>query len=251
MIRYVQPVADIGAVPVNRQRLAFQRMDDHQRNEFFRVLIGAVIVGAVRDQRRHAIGRDKGADQVIARRLARRVRRVRAIGRGFREGGVGRAERAIDFVGRDVEKSRRVEHRRRAPAIERRLQKREGAEHVGLQKGFRIADRTVDMRLGGEMRHAGKFAFVEQALHQRRVADVALHELDTAIGNQRLQAADIGRIGHGIDHGQVVGRPRGSPRMHQVLADEARAARDQNALHRTPPVTKPQFRSFDRTWCAA
>ena len=83
------------------------------------------------------------------------------------------------------------------------------------------------------MRHAGKFVFVEQALHQRRIADVALHELDAAIGDQRLQAADIGRIGHGIDHDQAVGRPRGAPCVHQVLADEARAAGDQNALHRT------------------
>jgi hypothetical protein len=161
-------------------------VDDHQRNEFFRVLIGTVIIGAVGDQRRHAVGRDKGANQVIASRLARSIRRIRTIGGGFREGGIGRAERAIDLVGRDVEKSRQIEHRGGAPAIEGRLQKRERAEHIGLQKGFRVADRTVDMRLGGQMRDAEKFVFVEQALHQRRVADIALHELDAAIGNQRL-----------------------------------------------------------------
>ena len=146
--------------------------------------------------------------------------------------GSARAERPIDFVGRDVEESRLIERRRRAPVIERRLHKRKCAEHVGLQKGLGIADRAVDMRLGGEMRHAGKLVFVEQALHQRCVADVALHELDGAIGNQRLQAADIGRISHGIDHGQAVGRPRGPPCMHQVLADKARAAGDQYAVHR-------------------
>ena len=215
------------------------------------MLIGAVIVGAVGDQRRHAIGRDKGADQMVARRLARRIGRVRTIGRGFREGGVGRAERAVDLVGRDMEKPRLVEHRRRAPAIERRLQQRERAEHVGLQKRLGIADRAVDMRLGGKMRHAGKFLFVEQTLHQRRVADVALHERDAAIGDQRLQAADIGRIGHGIDHRQAVVGPGGAPRMHEVLADESRAAGDQNALHRTSPITKPRVRSFDRTSRAA
>ena len=37
-------------------------------------------------------------------------------------------------VSRDVEKPRLVEHRRRATAIGRRLDKRERAEHVGVQK---------------------------------------------------------------------------------------------------------------------
>ncbi len=92
------------------------------------------------------------------------------------------------------------------------------------------------MRLRGQMRHAGEFVLVEQTMHQRGVADVALDELDAAIGDQRLEASYVGRIGHGVDHDQPVGRPRGAPRMHQVLADKSRAARDQNALHWKPPL---------------
>jgi len=45
------------------------------------------------------------------------------------------------------------------------------------------------------------------------------HELDAAICDQRLEASNIGRIGHGVDHDQPVGRPRRAPRMYQILAD--------------------------------
>ena len=78
-----------------------------------------------------------------------------------------------------------------------------------------VADRSIAF-VKGDIGDAAlmRQLFDEQTLHQRGVADVARYELDAAIGNQRLQAADIGRIGHGIDHGQAVGRPRRPPCMH-------------------------------------
>ena len=88
------------------------------------------------------------------------------------------------------------------------------------------------MGLGGEMGDARETVFVEQAAHQIGVADVALDENDAAIGDQRFEAADVGGVGHGIDHDQPVGGPRGAPRMHEILADEAGASGDQNPLHR-------------------
>ena len=81
------------------------------------------------------------------------------------------------------------------------------------------------------MGDAGEFVLLEQPPHQRRIPDVALDEQDAAIGDQRLEAAEIGGIGHRIDDDQPVGRPRGAPRVHQVLADKAGAAGDQNASH--------------------
>ena len=133
-----------------------------------------------------------------------------------------------------MKKARAVERAVGAPGVQRRLEQGEGAEHVGLQKGLGIGDRSVDMGLRGEMSDAREFVLVEQAPHQRRIADVALDELDAAIRDQRFEAADIGRVGHGVDDDQPVGRPRRAPRMHQVLADETRAAGDQNALHGRP-----------------
>ena len=49
MILYIQPVTNLGALAVYGERFALQRIEDHQRNEFFREVVGAVVVGAVGD----------------------------------------------------------------------------------------------------------------------------------------------------------------------------------------------------------
>ena len=46
VIFHIQPVADIQAFAVDRQRLIRQRVDNHQRNQFFRKMIRPVVVGA-------------------------------------------------------------------------------------------------------------------------------------------------------------------------------------------------------------
>ena len=111
----VQPVAHVAAVAVDRQRPAVERIEDHQRNQLLGKLERAVVVRAVGDQRRQAVGVEVGAHQVIGRRLARRVRRVRRVRRLLAEQPVG-AERAVHLVGRHVQKpERRARRRRRAP----------------------------------------------------------------------------------------------------------------------------------------
>ena len=42
----VEPVADLAAVAVDRQRVAVDRVEDHQRDQLLRVLARAVVVGA-------------------------------------------------------------------------------------------------------------------------------------------------------------------------------------------------------------
>ena len=75
-----------------------------------------------------------------------------------------------------------------------------------MQEGLGIDDGPVDMGFGGEVGDAREFMLVEQPPHQRRIPDVALDELNAAIGDQRLQASDVGRVGHGVDDGQPVVR---------------------------------------------
>ncbi len=130
-----------------------------------------------------------------------------------------------------MQEARAVGCRGRAPGIERCLQQRECAEHVGLQECLGVGDGAIDVGLGGEMGDTGEAVFIEQAAHQIRVSDVALDEGDAAIGDQRLEAADVGGIRHGIDHDQAVVGPCGTPRMHEVLADKAGASGNQNPLH--------------------
>ena len=70
MILDVEPIANILALAVDRQRLSIERLDDHERNEFFRKMIGAVIVRAIGEQGRQPIGLVPGANQMVGGRLA-------------------------------------------------------------------------------------------------------------------------------------------------------------------------------------
>ena len=61
----IQPVADVPAIAVDRDRLALERIQYRQRNQFFGKLVGAVIIGTVGGQHRQAVGVVIGTHQVI------------------------------------------------------------------------------------------------------------------------------------------------------------------------------------------
>ncbi len=52
MVFHIQPVADLLAVTVYRQRLARESINDHQRDELLRKMVGAIVVGAVGGEHR-------------------------------------------------------------------------------------------------------------------------------------------------------------------------------------------------------
>ncbi len=81
----VEPVSHILAPAVHRQRASVADIVDEQRNQLFRKLVGTVIVGAVGDNDRHAVGVMIGTDEVVARRLGRGVRAVGIIGGRFQK----------------------------------------------------------------------------------------------------------------------------------------------------------------------
>src|SRR5215470_2094271 len=98
-----------------------------------------------------------------------------------------------------MQKAAGFQRARCAPVVERGLQKGEGSQHIGLQEYLGVLNRAIDMRLGGQMRNAAETMFVEQAADQCGVVDVALYKSDALPGNKRLDAAQIGRIGDGVD----------------------------------------------------
>ena len=99
VILHKEPVADVLPVAVNRQRFAFKRVQDHQRDEFFRKLVRAVVVRTVGCQRGQSKGVLIGPDQVIRASLGCGIGAVGCVRCGLAEGWVSRTERAINLVG--------------------------------------------------------------------------------------------------------------------------------------------------------
>ena len=102
MILDIEPVADVAAVAVDRNRLLPQAGADHRRDELFAVLERAVVVGAVGGDHRQAVGMEIGPHQMIGTGLGGGVGRVGGVGRGFGEGRIVALQRAVDLIGRNM-----------------------------------------------------------------------------------------------------------------------------------------------------
>ena len=178
VVRDVEPVADLLAVAVDGQRLAGERVVDDQRDELFREVVGAVVVGAVGGEHRQPVGVMVGAHQMVAGGFARRIRAVGFVAVGFGEGGVVFFQRAVDFVGGDVEEAEVVLGfaGEAVPVGAHGFEQAEGADDVGLDEVFRAVDAAVNVRFGGKIDDGAGLVLGEQFGNEVEIADVALDE---------------------------------------------------------------------------
>ena len=122
---------------------------------------------------------------------------------------------AVDLVGGDVVVADAV--------FADGLQQAEGALHVGAQEGFWFGDGVVIVALGGVV-HDGVVAR-DQPVQQPGVADVAHDELN-AVRGQPGDILGVAGVGQLVQDGDVDARVIVHDIVHEVAADEAAAARD-------------------------
>ncbi len=248
----IEPVAHVGAVAVDGQRLAVQGVQDHQRDQLLGEMIGPVVVGAVRDHGRQAEGAVPGERQVVARGLRGRIGGARIVGRILAEQPF-LAQGAVDFVRRDMEEAeaRLVGLGEAAPVGAGGFQQCIGADDVGLDEHIRARDRAIDVALGGQMHHGLGLERGEGPVHGRTIGDIGLEEviaLGAAHGRERLE---IGRVGQLIDV-QDLDADTADEVAHEGRSDEAGPAGNDDAHDATPgpqapPVkTNEDFRSASR-----
>lgn len=229
MVLHVEPVAHLHAVAVHGQVLAGQCVDDHQRDQLLGEVERAVVVRAVGGDHRQAVGVVPGAHEVVAGGLAGRVRAVGLVLVLFGEGRVGLGERAVDLVGRHMQEAegRLLVGRQGVPVTAHRFEQAEGAEHVGLHKVFRAVDRAIHMRFRGKVHNGTGFVLGQQAIEQRAVADVALHEDVVRVALERREGLEVARIGQLVEvHDGLVALR--DPVEHEIGANEACAAGNQD-----------------------
>lgn len=212
----VDPVADVLALPVEFGADAVDDVRDLPGNELLHVLVGAVVVGAVRDRGAQAVGAGPGAHEHIGGRLGRAVRRARVVRRLLGElGRVVERQVAVDLVGGDVVVADAV--------LADSLQQAEGALDVGAQERLRVGDGVVVVALGGVVHD--RVVARDDAVKQPGVADVAHDELH-AVGGQPGDVLGVAGVGQLVQDGDVDARVVVDHVVHEVAADEAAAARD-------------------------
>lgn len=77
------------------------------------------------------------------------------------------------------------------PRCTRTLQQLVSAEHIGSNEFIRPADRSVEIRLGGELHHAVDILIAHEIANQLCLTDVASHE---SIPSQTLSGGQIRSI---------------------------------------------------------
>ena len=216
----VDPVADVLALAVELGADAVDDVRDLPGDELLHVLVGAVVVGAVGDRGAQAVGAGPGADQHVGGRLGRAVRRGRVVRRLLGElGRVVESQVAVDLVGGDVVVADAV--------LPHGLEQAEGALHVGAQEGLGVGDGVVVVRLCGVV-HDGVVAR-DDAVQELRVADVAHDELH-AVGGQARDVLGVAGVGQLVQDGDVHLGVVVDHVVHEVAADEAAAASDDDIL---------------------
>ena len=216
----VDPVADVLALPVELGADAVDDVRDLPGDELLHVLVGAVVVGAVGDRGAKPVGAGPGAHEHVGARLGARVWAARVIRRLL-----GKLRRvverqvAVDLVGGDVVVADAV--------FPHGLQQAEGALDVGAQEGLGVGDGVVVVGLGGVV-HDGVVAR-DDPIEQPGVADVAHDELH-AVGGQPRDVIGVAGVGQLVQDGDVHPGVVVHDVVHEVAADEAAAARDDDVL---------------------
>ena len=116
----IQPIANIAPIAINGQGFFRQRVQNHHRDQFFRKMIGAVVVRTIRQHHRQAIGFMPRADQMIRTCLGRGIGAARVIGR---------------FLGKHARGAKRTEHLIRTDVVK--------AERIGAALGLPICARRL------------------------------------------------------------------------------------------------------------
>ena len=216
----VDPVAHVLALPVELGAHAVDYVGDLPGDELLHVLVGAVVVGAVGDRGAQAVGAGPCAHEHVGARLGGAVGARGLIRRLLGElGGIVERQVAVDLVGGDVVVADAV--------FADGLQQAEGALHVGAQERLRVGDGVVVVGLGGVVHD--RVVARDQLIQQRGVADVAHDELD-AVRGQPGDVLGVAGVGQLVQDGDVDARVVAHDVVHEVAADEAAAARDDDVL---------------------
>ena len=231
MVFHVEPVADILAFAIDRERFAMADIVDEERNELFGELVRTVVVRAVRYDGRHSVGVVEGTDEVVAAGFRGRIRTVRSVLRFFREEGAVELQGAIDFVGRYmVEAFAFVAFREAFPINLGGLQETQRAHHICPCKSEGVFNGAVHVAFGSKVDDAGYFVLLHQFQHLVEVADVCLDEGVVRFVLDILQVRQVSGIRQFIYIYYMVFRIFRYKKADYMTSDKAGTAGDDDML---------------------
>ena len=83
VVDHIKPVARIFSVAIDGKRFSVQDIVNAERNQLFRKMVWTVIIGTVRDNKRHSVSVSISANQMIGSGFTCRIRRLRIVSSSF------------------------------------------------------------------------------------------------------------------------------------------------------------------------
>ena len=190
----MNPVTNVQALAVQLRGQTREDVSDLAGNELLDVLVGAVVVGAVRDGCFNTEGADPCAHEQVGACLGGGVR-----GRGVVGGGFGELCRIVqlevteDLVGGDVVVASAV--------LTDCFQEAESTDEVSVDERFRVRQGVVVVRFRSVVDNS--VCLADQLVSQLAVGNVAYDELEAGF-RKTLQRRSICGVGHLIQHSNSV-----------------------------------------------
>ena len=190
----VNPVTNVQALAVQLRGQTREDVSDLAGNELLDVLVGAVVVGAVRDGCFNTEGADPCAHEQVGACLSGGVRGRGVVGSGFGElCRIVQLEVAEDLVGGDVVVASAV--------LTDCFQEAESTDEVSVDERFGVGQGVVVVRFRSVVNDS--VCLADQFVSQLAVGDVAYDELEAGF-RKTLQRRSICGVGHLIQHSNSV-----------------------------------------------
>ncbi len=221
VILHVEPIPHVEALAVDGQGFVIEGVGDHQGDELFRELVGAVVVGTATDGHGQAVGAVVGHHQEVGAGLGGAVRGA-CMDRCFLRKEQVRpvqGQVAVDLVGGDLVEAL---HTVLPAGIHQNL----GAENVGLQEDTGILNAAVNMGFRREVDNDVGLLLCEETVHRRPVTDVRPDEAEVRLVHDGRQGRYVPRVGELV---QADDAPAGMDLEHmedEVGADKPGPAGD-------------------------
>ena len=219
VVLHVQPVANVLAVTVDRQRLVVQHVRDHERNQLLREMIRAVVVRTARNRHRHAERAVVRLHEQVSACLARRVR-AGGVNRGFlgeKQIGTVKRQIAVNLVSRNLMIPLNA-------VLTARVEQHLRAHDVGLQENGRIFNRAVNVALRCKVDNDFWLFLFENIVNCLAVGNIRLDKLEMWIVHHRRKRLHVACVRQRVHAQNIVLRVLFEHKMHKIAANKSGTA---------------------------
>jgi hypothetical protein len=221
MIFDIKPVPHVEAFAVDGKGFIVQAVDNHERDQLFREMIGPVVVGTTGDSYREIVGTLISLYKQISSGFGAAVGRAGVDRRLFGEEEIRPVKRQItvDFIGGNLMVTNVTES---AAGIHQNG----SADNIRLQKNGWVFNTPIYVAFCCEVNDRIRLFLFKESIYPFPVAYVKLHETEVWGIHHRLQCAEVSGIRQFIEAYDAGIRMRFKHIENEVTADESGTAGD-------------------------